>query len=410
MVGEGDLRGDVAKRWSHEKRVWHGTNGPFFATLCPRGNRCASIWSKSMVRPGGLVADGGRVALPRHALPEPTAVAPPSTRRVAQLRAAGRAIVLYAVTLFAVVTVIFAIPRAMPGDPIQAREDPTDSLYVSDATARARLLSYYGLDKPLVTQYRQYLGRIVRLDLGWSIARNMPVRRLIAKHLPWTLLLMGTALALSSSISFIAGIGAAWRRGGARDRALVVAMTGARAIPEYAVAAVLLIVFAVLFPVFPLYGAKTPFAVYASPLAQAIDIGRHLALPAIALTLGLMGNKFLLVRNTTIGVLGEDYMVLARAKGLRDRRLKFHHAGRNALLPFLTVLGIQVGFAVGGSVFVESVFAYPGMGSLILRAVEQRDYPVLEGCFLTLATAVLLANLLIELVYTRLDPRVGASQ
>lgn len=333
----------------------------------------------------------------------------PRRRRLTQFRAAARAIVLYAVTLFTVVTVIFAIPRAMPGDPIAAREDPTDSLYVSDPAIRQRMLAYYGLDKPLVVQYRSYLGRIAQGDLGWSISRNMPVRELIAKHMPWTLLLMGTALALSSTISFLAGIGAAWRRGGARDRALVVAMTGARAVPEYALAAVLLIVFAVLWPILPLYGAKTPFAEYASPLALVLDVARHLVLPAGALTLGLMGNKFLLVRNTTIGVLGEDYMVLARAKGLSDRRLKFHHAGRNALLPFLTVLGIQVGFAVGGSVFVESVFAYPGMGTLILRAVEQRDYPVLEGCFLTLATTVLLANLLIELVYARLDPRVGSS-
>ncbi len=332
-----------------------------------------------------------------------------SPRRLTQFRATARAIVLYAVTMFIVVTVIFAIPRAMPGDPIAAREDPTDSLYVSDPAVRERMLAYYGLDKPLVVQYREYLGRIVKGDFGWSISRNMPVRELIGKHLPWTFLLMGTALVLSSAISFLAGIGAAWRRGGARDRVLVVAMTSARAVPEYAIAAVMLIVFAVLWPILPLYGAKTPFAEYASPLALVLDVARHLVLPAAALTLGLMGNKFLLVRNTTIGVLGEDYMVLARAKGLSDRRLKFHHAGRNALLPFLTVLGIQVGFAVGGSVFVESVFAYPGMGTLILRAVEQRDYPVLEGCFLALATTVLLVNLLIELVYARLDPRVGSS-
>jgi peptide/nickel transport system permease protein len=313
------------------------------------------------------------------------------------------------VTLLAVVTVVFAIPRAMPGDPIAAREDPTDSLYVSDAGMRAKLLEYYGLDRPLVSQYRDYMGRIARGDLGWSISRNMPVRDLIRQHLPWTLLLTGVGLALSSAISFVAGIGAAWRRGRARDRLLVVAMTGARAVPEYALAAVLLVLFAVLLPVFPVYGARTPFAEYQSPLAWVLDVGRHLALPVTALTLGLMGNKFLLVRNTTIGVLGEDYMVLARAKGLPDRRLKFHHAGRNALLPFLTVLGIQVGFAVAGSVFVESVFAYPGMGTLILRAVEQRDYPVLEGCFLTLATAVLVVNLVLEIIYARLDPRVGAA-
>ena len=184
-------------------------------------------------------------------------------------------------------------------------------------------------------------------------------------------------------------------------------MTAARAIPEYALAAVLLIVFAVVWPVFPLAGARTPFNEYGR-VAGLIDIGRHLVLPASALTLSLLGTKFLLVRNTMISTLGQDYMVLARAKGLTDRLLKYRHAGRNALLPFLTIVGIQAGFAVGGSVFVESVFAYPGMGTLILRAVEARDYPVLEATFLVLALVVLAVNLVLELVYARVDPRVGA--
>ena len=131
-------------------------------------------------------------------------------------------------------------------------------------------------------------------------------------------------------------------------------------------------------------------------------------LPASALTLSLLGTKFLFVRNTMMSALGADYMVLARAKGLPDRLLKYRHAGRNALLPFLTVVGIQVGYAVGGAVFVESVFAYPGMGTLILDSVEARDYPVLEATFLVLALVVLAVNLILELVYTRIDPRVGA--
>lgn len=192
-----------------------------------------------------------------------------------------------------------------------------------------------------------------------------------------------------------------------RDWILVVAMMATRAIPEYALAAALLILFAVVLPLFPLYGAQTPFARYGSGLEQAADVAYHLALPVLALTLSLMGTKFLLVRNTTVSVLGQDYMLLARAKGLSRRRLEFHHAGRKALLPFLTVLGIQVGFAVSGAVFVESVFAYPGMGTLILRAVESRDYPVLEGAFLVLAATVLLVNLVLEVVYARLDPRVS---
>jgi peptide/nickel transport system permease protein len=332
----------------------------------------------------------------------------PSSPRPGAIRAGLRSVGLYVVTLWAVVTLVFVLPRAMPGDPITALADPFDALFVSDEATRARLMAYYGLDRPLAEQYVSFLGGVSTGDLGWSISRNAPVTTLVRQHLPWTLLLMGSALALSSAISFVAGVAAAWRRGRLTDRALVVLLTSARAIPEYALAAVLLVLFGVLLPLFPLAGARTPFAVYASPLAEIGDIAQHLALPVAALTLGLLGNKFLLVRNTTIGVLGEDYMVLARAKGLRPHRLKFHHAGRNAVLPFLTAVGIQAGFAVGGSVFVESVFAYPGMGTLILDAVEARDYPVLEGAFLTLATSVLAVNLVLELVYGRLDPRARA--
>ena len=125
-----------------------------------------------------------------------------------------------------------------------------------------------------------------------------------------------------------------------------------------------------------------------------------------ALTIGLAANKFLIVRNTVISTLGEDYMVLARAKGLSRRLLKYRHSGRNALLPFVTALGIQAGFVVSGSPFVETIFNYPGLGSLVTRAVDARDYPLLQGCFISIAVAVLIANLAVELTYAKLDPRV----
>ena len=319
-----------------------------------------------------------------------------------------RIVVLYALTLFLIVTVIFALPRLMPGDPIQSREDPSNPLFIQDIQSRSEVLAYYGLDKPVVTQYFTYVGNILHGNLGWSIAANQPVSSMILQHLPWTALLMGTSIAAASLIAYLAGVAAAWRRGRLGDRTLIVATTVARSVPEYALASVLLIFFAVVFPVFPLYGGSTPFATYSGFSDHAADIATHLALPALSLTIGLIGVKFLLMRNTMVTVLGEDYMVLARAKGLSNNRLKYRHAGRNALLPFLTLIGIQLGFAVGGAVFIESVFAYPGMGTLILTAVNNRDYPVLEGCFLTFATAVLLMNLLIELVYRRLDPRVHA--
>lgn len=323
--------------------------------------------------------------------------------------AALRPVALALPTVAIVLTVVFALPRAMPGDPLLSRVDPNDSLYLFDEGVRSQFRSYYGLDRPLLDQFGHYLSSIAHGDLGWSIARNEPVSALIGARLPWTLLLLGTALALASLLSFAGGVAAAWRRGSARDRVLLTGMTASRAVPEYASATLLLVALAVLLPVFPLAGAREPFAVYSSPLDEALDVAHHLVLPATALTLALLAGKFLLVRNTMISALGQDYMLLARAKGLPERLVKYRHGARNALLPFLTVLGIQTGFAVGGAIFVEAVFAYPGMGTLILEAADARDYPVLEGCFLVLAAAVLLVNVAVDVLYARLDPRVRAA-
>ena len=318
-----------------------------------------------------------------------------------------RTIALYAVTLWAVVTVVFLLPRLLPGDPLQSLDDPDSGAYVVDPEARARVAAYYGLDRPLADQYRSYLSGLLGGDLGWSISQNAVVSTLLTRRLPWTLLLTGGALALSSAIGFLAGVAAAWRRGRALDRALIVTLSTARAIPEYAMASALLVCFAVLLPVLPQAGGQTAFAEYPSTYDAVLDVGRHLVLPLAALTLGLAANEFLLVRNTVVSTLGEDYMLLARAKGLPPRLLKYRHAGRNALLPFLTALGVQAGFAVGASLFVETVFAYPGIGSLMGGAVTARDYPLLQGVFLLLAMVVLVASLLVELAYSWVDPRVG---
>jgi peptide/nickel transport system permease protein len=341
--------------------------------------------------------------------PAPTVTAPAANdagrgrRRARYLRTVG----LYAITLWAAVTLIFVLPRMLPGDPLRALEDTDSATFVYDAQVRDRLAAYYGLDRPLLTQYGSYLSDLRRGEFGWSISQNRPVATLLRDRMPWTLLLTGSALALSSAVSFFAGLTAAWHRGRFADRALIAGLSVTRAIPEYAMAAALLITFAVTFEVFPQAGAHRPFAEYASAWDQVGDILLHLALPLVALTIGLAANKFLIVRNTAIGTLGQDYMLLARAKGLSRRRQKYRHSGRNALLPFVTALGIQTSFALGGSVFVESVFNYPGMGTLLERAVFARDYPLLQGYFAVIAVVVLVANLLTELVYLRLDPRVG---
>ncbi len=315
----------------------------------------------------------------------------------------------YLVTLWVVLTLNFLLPRLLPGDPLDALFDRDRAGYVADEAVRSRLAAYYGLDRPLARQYADYLLAALRGDLGWSIWLNRPVAELIAGRLPWTLLLTLTSLALASLIGVWLGGEAGWRRGSRADRWAVTAGIIASNAPVYLVGVGLLIVFGARLGWLPLGGGRTAFAVYPHALAAAGDVGRHLLLPLATLTLHLVGAKLLLVRNSMVSVLGEDFMLVARAKGLTEGRLKRDHALRNALLPFVAQLGAQMGMAVTGAIFIETVFAYPGMGRLIFDAVGVRDYPLLQGAFLVVAFVVLTANLLADEVNARLDPRVRSA-
>lgn len=339
--------------------------------------------------------------------PATLTTAPADSGRGRRRRTYARTLGLYAVTLWAAITLTFLLPRFLPGDPLAALNDPDSGTFVYDAQERDQVASYYGLDRPLLAQYGSYLADLSKGDLGWSISQNTAVSTLLRNRVPWTLLLTGSALLISSAVSYLAGLTAAWHRGRFADRALIAGLSVTRAIPEYAMASALLILFAVTYPVFPQAGAQEAFANYSSTWDRVSDILLHLALPLTALTLGLLANKFLIVRNTAVATLGQDYMVLARAKGLSRRVLKYRHSGRNVLLPFVTAFGIQAAFALSGSVFVEAVFNYPGMGTLLERAMSARDYPLLQGYFVISVVVVLVANLLTELLYARIDPRVG---
>ena len=312
----------------------------------------------------------------------------------------------YLLTLWVVLTLNFLLPRLLPGDPLSALLDPESSDYVYDAKVRAALEAYYGLDRPLLVQYTAYLKGAVTGDLGRSIRLNRPVGELLAAHLPWTLLLTGTALGLASLLGLLGGAEAAWKRGSAADRLLTAASVVAGNAPVYFVGMMLLIFFGAQLGWLPLAGGRTPFARYDSLLAAAADIGKHLFLPALTLTLALLGSKFLLVRNNMVGILGEDFMLVARAKGLKPARLKWRHALRNTLLPFVAHLAAHAGLAITGAVFIETLFQYPGMGRLIFEAVGARDYPVIQGVFVVVAIVVLTANLLADWLNVRLDPRL----
>lgn len=312
----------------------------------------------------------------------------------------------YLLTLWIVLTANFLLPRMLPGDPLTALLDPENSDYVFDAQVRAALEAYYGLDRPLPEQYARYMVGAITGDMGQSIRLNRPVRELVATHLPWTLLLATTALGMATGLSIIAGVEAAWRRGSRTDQALVILSVITSNAPVYFVGMMLLIVFGVRLRWLPLAGGKTPFAHYTTLFAAVTDLGRHLILPAVTLTLTLTGGRFLLVRNSMLSILGEDFMHVARAKGLSPRRLKWGHGLRNAILPFIAHMAAHASIAVTGAVFIETLFDYPGMGRLIFEAVGARDYPVIQGAFLVVSTVVLTANLLGDLLNRYLDPRL----
>lgn len=312
----------------------------------------------------------------------------------------------YLFTLWIVLTLNFLLPRLLPGDPLAALLDSESSDYVYDVQVRAELEAYYGLDRPLAEQYVRYLTGIVTGDLGQSILLNQPVGELIRGCLPWTLLLTGTALVLASLIGLAGGGEAAWRRGSPVDRFLTTTGIAISNTPVYFLGMVLLIAFAAELDWLPLAGGRTPFATCATPLAAVKDIGQHLLLPLATLTAVLLGANYLVVRNHMVSILNEDFMLVVRSKGLSTGRLKWAHALRNALLPFVAHLAAHAGMAITGAVFIETLFDYPGMGRLIFDAVGARDYPVIQGIFLVVAFVVLTANLLADWLNARLDPRV----
>ncbi|HET9442700.1 MAG TPA: ABC transporter permease [Acidimicrobiales bacterium] len=322
-----------------------------------------------------------------------------------QRRERARLVVLYLLTVWVLVTLIFALPRTLPGDPLRAYVDEYTLL---GPEQREELERAHGLDGSLLDQYGRYLSGLARGDLGQSIALSQPVSRLLRYYLPWTLLLTGSALLVSSIAGYRLGVTAAWRRNSGTDRALQVTTTGLRAVPEYAAGTLLLIVFGVVLRLFPISEGITPFTASEPLLERVVDVIWHLVLPLATLSLGLLGTKVLMVRNITVGVLGQDYMLLARAKGLPEAVQRRHHAGRNAMLPYLNLVGAQAGVAVGGGVFVQEVFGYPGVGRLMSSSVTAQDFPVIEGCFLTLSLLVLTVNLLVDLATTVVDPRTRA--
>jgi len=313
----------------------------------------------------------------------------------------------YLVLIFSLVTLNFLLPRAMPGNPIDALISAGPSGFSMGEPARVAMEKYYGLDRSLVSQYGSYLSRLARGDLGRSIVTNTPVRDEIGRRIPWTVLIIGTSMLLSTIIGLVAGVQSGWRRERPMDRAVMTTLLAAREFPPQLLGSLLIFVFAVKLGWLPVGGGQTPFVDF-SPIGKVLDIGRYLILPALVLTIGLTAGHYLVMRAGMVNELGSDYLLLGRAKGLPERRLKYHYVGRNALLPVVSLTALEIGFAVTVNVLVERVFSYPGLGGLLFESIGVRDYPTIQAAFLVISLGIVTVNALADMAYRRLDPRTTA--
>jgi len=315
-----------------------------------------------------------------------------------------RNIITYIIALAFILALNFLLPRMMPGDPLMAIYGE-EALVAMTPQLKADLVERFALDQPLWRQFGAYILELCQGRLGYSYYYKAPVLSIVLGRLPWTMLLVGTALVLSTILGIVLGIESGWRRGLWTDRAMLAGLMSLNGFPDFFLGMVLLIVFGVTWGVFPLAGALTPYSGLTG-WAAVLDAIKHLVLPVAALTLAHLSTNYLLTRNTMITVLKEPYMLTARAKGLSQGALKYRHAGRNSLLPVVTQTGIWTGRVVTGALLVELVFAYPGVGYLTYEAMMARDYPIIQGLFLVVAVVVLAVNFLVELFYTTLDPRI----
>lgn len=305
--------------------------------------------------------------------------------------------------LFAALVINFAIPRLMPGNPVDIL---TGGVKLT-VEARQALIEQFGLDAPLWEQFCHYLINAFKGDFGLSFSfYPNSVRSTIMDALPWTLLVLVSSLILQAFIGYFLGTTAAWKVGTKTDSILQTFSLAIFSAPLFWVAMVLLFIFSFQFRWFPLGGCFTIGATYSSIFERIADIMKHAALPIIAFTIARYASFQLILRNTMVGVLKEQYILTAEAKGLSENRVKYRHAARNALLPMITFLALSFSITIGGSVYIETIFSYPGIGKLTYDSVMVRDYPVLQGCFFMFSLIVIIVNFVVDIVYIFLDPRI----
>lgn len=312
----------------------------------------------------------------------------------------ARRLVQAAPLVLGVLVITFLLIHVAPGDPVYilAGEGGSEAYY---AEMRAR----YGLDRPLYEQLGRYLLEVLRGEFGYSFHYQQPVFEVILSRLPATLLLMGTALTLSTVLGLLLGVIAGTRPRTPLDHGITIATLTAYSMPVFWLGQLMIIVFAVGLKMFPVQGMESVRESYTG-VRHVLDVLHHLALPAITLGMLQLAQTARLTRTGLLQEMGEDYVRTARSKGLPERKVIFGHALRNAMLPVVTVLGGQIGVLLTGAALTETIFAWPGLGRLLLDATLTRDYPLLMAIFIMVSITVIVANLLTDLIYTMLDPRV----
>lgn len=308
------------------------------------------------------------------------------------------------ITLFIIMTLLFILFRVMPGDPASMILDPK-----IPPEAKALIREQFGLDKPLFLQYGYYLRNVLSFNFGHSFYYPEPVFDIVIEKLPNTILLFTTAVLLSYLIGLPLGKYIAWRRGSRLEIGITVIglLFYTIFIPWFGL--IMIWIFAYKLGWFPLAGMLTP-EIWADKtigwLPKTLDVLYHLCLPLFVLTLLFFAGSMLLMRNSMLETLREDYIITAKAKGLDEKTIRNNHAARNAMLPVVTALTLSLAFSMNGGVLTEKVFSWPGLGKLLIEAVLSHDYPLAQAAFLLLSIVVLVANLIADVLYAYLDPRI----
>jgi len=308
-------------------------------------------------------------------------------------------VITFGLAALAMIYLSYILPRLLPGDFVTTMY--SSSHVTLTAEQETELRAYYS-EEP---GFGRYLVKLFRLDWGYSYAFLTPVSTIFFEALPWSLLLLGMANIISMIIGFVTGVEAAWRRDSRLEKGMVGGMTFIEGIPEISTGVILLVVFALNLQWFPAAGAETAYA-EVSLCGRLADVGQHLALPLATLVLAYFPGNFLLTRNSMMMVIKAAFVTTARAKGLPARRVRYAHAARNALLPLVTRFGLRLAFMVTGALVVETIFSYPGLGTLLFNAIQARDLPVIQAVVLVSSLMVLIIILGLEIVYRMIDPRI----